>query len=69
MSEEANLAITLLVIMPLIIIAWFIYYSSSRLSHCGVCGRQLSMQADRGWIKLDGKNHPVCSKCVRKAKT
>lgn len=67
MSEETNLLITLFVVMPIVLIASIFYYSSERLSNCAICKRQLNMKVDRGWIKIDGKDHPVCTRCIRKA--
>ncbi len=42
------------------------YYSTPHLHTCYMCKKHLTMQAERYWYTVDGKDHPVCSRCRRR---
>ena len=64
-SEEFNL-IGYVIVFLVMVVGFVIYHSSSRLSNCGSCGKYLTMQQNRYWYKVDGKDIPFCTKCHNK---
>lgn len=66
MTYEENMMMVFFVVMPIMLVFYAIYFSSDRLKNCYFCNREISIQAHRGWVKANGKNHPVCTKCCNK---
>ncbi|ATZ74357.1 hypothetical protein CWC33_11890 [Idiomarina sp. X4] len=64
--ENVELILTI-IIGAFVVIGSIVYYSSSDLNSCYVCGKPFSsMKQNRYWWEFDGKKRPVCTKCDKK---
>lgn len=65
---DENSAVILFLIIPFFTVLIVVYFFSARLSNCYMCKKQLSVQAGREFIKIDGVNYPICSACLRRGR-